>query len=167
MPLVPGFRDQLEKCSAMSQDCAAEEIADELLFKTGKALISGDFDSFRGCFGLPHLIETEGGRRLLKTEDDLREVFEDVRRYYEADGITDVARTVVEARFLNADTIGSTHVTRLLKPDGPILRNPFPVYSVIRRHGHLDWRIMTSVYAILDCPAHNAALVSSEGVKSG
>lgn len=143
----------------MSQDCAAEEIADELLFKTGKALITRDFDGFRPCFGLPHLIETEAGRRILKTTEDLRRAFDDVVRYYAEERVADLARTVVEARFLDADTIGSTHVTRLMQADGRSLRNPFPVYSIIRRHGHLDWKIMSGVYAILDCPRHNAALV--------
>jgi len=150
----------------MSQDCAAEEIADELLFKTGKALMSADFEKFSTCFGFPHIIETEEARRVLQGKDDLRTVFEDVVRYYADKGVVDLARTVVEARFLNADTIGSTHVTRLLQAKGTVLRKPFPVYSIIRRHGHLDWRIMSSVYAILDCSEHNAALVS-EGVKSG
>ena len=150
----------------MSQDCAAEEIADELLFKTGKALIAADFDGFSACFGFPHIIETEKAHRVLKGNDDLRTVFDDVVRYYVNKGVVDLARTVVEAGFLNADTIGSTHVTRLMQAKGIVLRKPFPVYSIIRRHGHLDWRIMSSVYAILDCAEHNAALVS-EGVKSG
>lgn len=143
----------------MSQDCAAEEIADELLFKTGKALIARDFDGFQACFGLPHLIETQEGRRILKTHEELRCAFDDVVRYYAEERVADLARTVVEARFLDADTIGSTHVTRLLQADGCTLRNPFPVYSIIRRHGHLDWKVMSSVYAILDCARHNAVLV--------
>lgn len=143
----------------MSQDCAAEEIADELLFKTGKALIADDFDSFHTCFGLPHVVETGDGRRVLETSDDLRRVFDDVVRYYVDAGVVDVARTVVEARFLDSDTIGSTHVARLLQRDGTALRNPYPVYSILRRHGHLDWKVMSSVYAILDSDAHNTALV--------
>ena len=146
----------------MSQDCAAEEIADELLFKTGKAILVGDFDGFHACFGLPHLIEVEAGRRLLKSSADLRGVFDGVRRYYESRAVVDLARTVVEARFLDADTIGSTHVARLLQDEGTVLRNPFPVYSIIRRHGHLDWKVMSSVYAILDSDAHNAALLSEK-----
>lgn len=144
----------------MSQDCAAEEIADELLFRTGKALIAGDFEGFHSCFGLPHVIETEGARRILRTSDDLRCVFDDVVRYYADQGVTDLVRTVVEARFIDSDTIGSTHVARLLQAGGSLLRKPFPVYSIIRRHGHLDWKVMSSVYAILDCAAHNAALAS-------
>ena len=150
----------------MSQDCAAEEIADELLYKTGRALLSGAFDAFHACFGLPHVIETENSRRVLKTPDDLCRVFDEVRRYYESEGVVDLVRTVVDARFLDADTIGSTHVARLLQENGTALRNPYPVYSIIRRHGHLDWKVMSSVYAILDCTKHNAALMS-EGARPG
>lgn len=147
----------------MSQECAAEEIADELLYKTGKALIAGDFDGFLPCFGFPHIIETGDARRILRTPDDLRRVFDNVVRYYTDQGVVDLARTVVEARFLDADTIGSTHVARLLQSQSTALRNPYPVYTIIRRHGYLDWKVMAGVYAILDSAAHNAALVSDGG----
>ncbi|MFP7675579.1 hypothetical protein ACG74X_19745 [Marivita sp. S0852] len=145
----------------MSQDCAAEEIVDEVLFKTGRAVLSGSFDAFRACYGLPHLIETKSGRRLLETPDELRGVFDEVRRYYDSRAVVDLARSVIEARFLDSDTIGSTHVARLLSETGPLSRTPYPVYWIIRRHGHLDWRVMSSLYAILDCDAHNAALMSA------
>ena len=144
----------------MSQDCAAEEIADELLFKTGKALIARDFGGFSACFGLPHVIDTQDARRVLKDTDDLRRVFDDVVRYYAEQAVVDVARTVIEAKFLDADTIGSTHVARLMQAKGGVLRKPFPVYSILCRQGHLDWKVMSSVYAILDSKEHNAVLMS-------
>ncbi|OSQ43861.1 hypothetical protein [Marivita geojedonensis] len=144
----------------MSQDCAAEEIADELLYETGQALLTGTFDRFSACFGLPHLIETADGRCLLRSVDDLRERFDDLREYFRRQQVTDIVRTVVEARFLDSDTIGSTHVSRMLTATGAPLRSPYPVYSVIRRQGHLDWRVMSSLYAILDCHEHNAVLAS-------
>lgn len=150
----------------MSQDCAAEEIADELLFKTGKALMARDFGSFSACFGFPHIIETQDARRVLKDMDDLRHVFDDVVHYYGEQGVVDLARTVIEAKFLDADTIGSTHVARLMQAKGVVLRKPFPVYSIIRRHDHIDWKVMSSVYAILDSKEHNAVLVS-ERVREG
>ena len=149
----------------MSLDCAAEEIADELLFLTGKTLMSGDFDRFSACFGLPHVIETSDGHNVIRDRAGLRRTFDDLRDYYRCHQVTDLVRTVVEAHFIDADTIGSTHVARIVRADGTMPRNPYPVYSVIRRHAHLDWRIMSSIYAILDCPEHNAVL-SPEPLRS-
>lgn len=142
----------------MSQDCAAEEIADELLFLTGKALMTGDFDRFSTCFGLPLMMETSEGHSVIRTLEALHQRFDALRDYYHRHQVSDLVRTVVEARFIDADTIGSTHVARVIVNGGTMPRNPYPVYSVIRRHGHLDWRIMSSIYAILDCPEHNAVL---------
>lgn len=149
----------------MSQDCAAEEIADELLFLTGKALMAGDFHRFSVCFGLPHMIETADGHSLIRDLASLRGIFDNLREYYRKHQVTDLVRTVVEAHFIDADTIGSTHVARVVQSNGTIPRNPYPVYSVIHRQGHLDWRIMSSIYAILDCPEHNAVL-SPEPLRS-
>ena len=146
----------------MSQDVAAEEIADELLFKTGKALIRGDFDSFSACFGVPHVIETADGRRVIRTMDGLQAVFNEVRRYHRDHKVVDIVRTVVEARFLDADTIGSTHVARMIQEEGVTPRKPYPVYSVIRRHGHLEWKVISSIYAILDSEEHNSVLTDPQ-----
>lgn len=142
----------------MSQDCAAEEIADLLLFETGPALLSGDFGRFSACFGLPHVIETADTRTVIRDLDGLRTTFDALRAYYRDTQVVDVVRTVVEARFLDCDTVGSTHVASILHADGVSRRKPYPVYSVLRRHEPLDWKIMSSLYVILDCDTHNAVL---------
>jgi len=142
----------------MSLDCAAEEIADELLFKTGKALLSGDFESFSACFGLPHVIETADSRQVLTDMTGIRTIFDELRRYLSDNQVVDLVRTVVEARFIDSDTVGSTHVASFVHADGVARRNPYPVYSVIRRHDPLDWKIMSCLYVILDCDEHNAVL---------
>lgn len=142
----------------MSLDCAAEEIADLLLFETGTALLSGDFDRFSVCFGLPHVIETAESRTVIRDLDGLRNVFDDMRAYYRDTQVVDVVRTVVEARFLDADTVGSTHVASIVHADGVSRRKPYPVYSVLRRYEPLDWKIMSSLYVILDSDTHNAVL---------
>ena len=142
----------------MSLDCAAEEIADLLLFETGTALLSGDFDRFAACFGLPHVIETTNTRTVVRDLGGLRDVFDKLRRYYRDTQVVDVVRTVVEARFIDSDTVGSTHVASIVHADGVSRRKPYPVYSVIRRHDPLDWKIMSSLYVILDSETHNAVL---------
>lgn len=147
---------------AMSQDCAAEEIADLLLFETGIALRDGDFDRFAACFGFPHMIETADTSTVIYAPSELRSVFDNVRRYYCDTRVVDVVRTVVESRFIDCDTIGSTHVACLTYADGTSLRKPYPVYSVIRRHDPLDWKIMSSLYVILDSSTHNDVLSLSK-----
>jgi hypothetical protein len=142
----------------MSLDCAAEEIADLLLFETGTALLSGDFGRFAACFGLPHVIETAESRTVIRDLDGLRNVFDDLRGYYRDTQVADVVRTVLEARFIDCDTVGSTHVASIVHADGVSRRKPFPVYSVLRRHDPLDWKIMSSLYVILDSDTHNAVL---------
>jgi hypothetical protein len=148
----------MEWWASMSQDCAAEEIADLLLFETGKALMSGDFDRFAACFGLPHVIETASNRTVIHEMEGLRATFDELRHYFRETQVVDVVRTVVEARFIDSDTVGSTHVASMVHADGVSRRKPYPVYSVIRRHDPLDWKIMSSLYVILDSDTHNDAL---------
>ncbi|ABG30204.1 hypothetical protein CEP88_12720 [Roseobacter denitrificans] len=147
------------------QDSAAESIAEELLYITGKALLEADFRMFSECFRLPQMMETVDGRRLIATESEFLYTFNSVRRHLHKCGVVDFARTVVSAKFLDADTIGSTHVSILLGADGQERGRPYPVYSVIRRHGNI-WQIVSSLYAILDNPAYNEALMATPGFHS-
>lgn len=139
---------------------AAESIAEDLLYITGKALLEADFQMFSECFRLPQMMETVDGRRLISTEAEFQYTFNAVRRHLHNCGVVDFARTVVSAKFLDADTIGSTHVSSLLGAHGQEKAHPYPVYSVIRRYG-TTWRIVSSLYAILDNPAYNEALMAT------
>ena len=147
------------------QNSAAESIAEELLYITGKALLEADFQMFSECFRLPQMMETVDGRRLISTESEFQYTFNSVRRHLHKCGVTDFARAVVSAKFLDADTIGSTHVSSLLDADGNETAPPYPVYSVIRRYGR-SWQIVSSLYAILDNPAYNAALMATPDLYS-
>lgn len=149
----------------MSFDCAAEEIADELLFKTGKAILSGDFESFCACFGFPHVVETSDSRHVIEDMAGLRVTYDALRAYMRENEVVDLVRTVVEAHFIDSDTIESTHVASMTHADGIPRRNPYPVYSVIRRHDPLDWKIMSCLYVILDCDVHNAILAAGRSSK--
>ena len=87
----------------------AEEIADELLHRTGRGLVTGDFEIFRPCFDLPQTMETLEGARVLRHEGDLRQVFESMRGCFKENGVVDLVRSIVSSEFLNADTVGPTH----------------------------------------------------------
>ena len=129
----------------------AEDIADRLLYQTGRGLVSGDYKLCQACFDIPHLIETSDTKRVIRSDDELRQVFDNMQDHYRKNGVKDMARMVLSAEFIDPDTIGSTHVSRLLKADGKIFRKPFPVYSILKRYG-TSWKISSSIYAILDSP---------------
>lgn len=137
----------------------AEEIADDLLYRTGQAMSSGNGDQFSECFSVPHMMETPEGARVLASEDAIRSVYDCVRSYYDLNGVTEVVRTVLSAEFLGPDLVGAMYVTRLIQEGQTPFRNPYPMYSILRR---LDgaWRVTTCSYAILDSPEHNRALLA-------
>ena len=137
----------------------AEDIAEEILYRTGRAMKDGDFDAFFECFEIPQIMETLDGAKLVTTRDGMRDTFFHVYRYYQDNGVVDLVRTVVNARFLDEETIGSTHVSRLLKANGEPFRNPYPVYSVVKRIGG-QWKVVSNSSAILDAPDHNRALLA-------
>lgn len=143
----------------MSLEIAAESIAEDLLVQTGKAILQGDDALFLACVHLPLLLETTTGQRLITKRKEVCTILADFRQYMRNESYVDMVRTVVDANFIDADTIGSTHVTLLTQENGAEKRCPFPVYSIIRRFGN-KWLLVSSLYAILDCDAHNDALLS-------
>ena len=140
----------------MSRDLTAEDIAEELLYQTGKLLASDDPAGIEACFTLPVYLETQLGNRLIESKKNLWQTHMSVRQYYKDNEISDVVRTVISAEFIDAETVGSTHVSRLMR-DGDLFRAPYPVYSIIRQVEG-EWKIASSAYAILDAPEHNMAL---------
>ena len=145
--------------TSVLSDGLAEEIADDLLYRSGQAMISGDFESFRACFDVPQVYETATGKRIAKTEAEFRQVYDDVRAYHETNHIIDRARMVISASFISPDTIGSTHVSSLMQEGGTNFRKPHPAYSIIRKFDE-EWRIVSCIYAILDDPELIEALTT-------
>jgi len=145
----------------MTKFNTAEDIAEEILYLTGKAILEHDDDVFISCVALPLLMETVNGQRVFISEDEVRHCLLGVRQHMKECDLVDFARTVVSAKFLDANTIGSTHVSQMLHRDGRSVRSPFPVYSVIRRF-EASWKMISCIYAILDSPEHNEALLSGD-----
>lgn len=126
------------------QDHFARTIAEDILFRTGEAVMSGDTASFVACFALPHIFETAQGSTRVETADHLVQMFETVRHGHALRGVTDLARHIVQATFHDDKTIHSTHESRLLRGT-TLLEDPFPVFSVIRAFGP-RWLISSSTY---------------------
>lgn len=150
----------------MKNDLRAEDIAEDLLYITGQALFGRATQAVEACFDIPQMLETQSGKRLIESAEDIRKVFEDVRAYFSRNGITDIVRTVVSAEFLAPTMIGATHVSQLMLPDGTPFRAPYPTYSILRLNCG-KWRIASSIYAIIDCPEHASALSGTERMIEG
>ena len=99
--------------------CAeADEVANDLLFRTGKMLETGEAHWIKDCFHFPQTVETSVGKRKLFSEACVIDVFESVREFYEKEKITSIARAVISAERLAPDLIGSVHVAKLLRDSG-------------------------------------------------
>ncbi|MEM7384604.1 MAG: hypothetical protein AAF514_06630 [Verrucomicrobiota bacterium] len=132
----------------MTSDFAAEEIADEILFLTGKAIREGHFEHFRVHFLLPQLIETLSGSKLLQTENDIRDIFDGVQSQMLKNKVVDIVRTIHSADFIDTDTIGSTHISSMIRADGTPLSPAYPTYSILKRVSG-EWKIASSRVVIL------------------
>jgi len=137
----------------------ADEIADDLLFRTGRAVITNDAKSLIACFEFPFIIGTQDGTRMIEAQDGLLQILERLRRYYSDNNVVDVVRTVVSAKFENPNSIGTTSVARLIQPAGKQFRAPYPIYSTLSNQSG-SWKIVSCTYAILDSPDHNKALLA-------
>ncbi len=137
----------------LSSADGSRQVAEELLQRTGEALDSGDFELFCSAFAFPNIIETFDGRRVIETKETLRDVFERTREELEHASVTDVIRHCVEVKFLDEDTIYSTHETRLMQ-ENVLIQDPFPVFSVIRRTPE-GWKGVYSSYALPDVSSFN------------
>ena len=110
----------------------AEDIAEDLLYRTGRALIDGKLEGVEDCFFLPQSMETTEGARIVRTPDDVRGVFEEVRSYFAESGVVNIVRTVVEAKFVSEQKIESVHVSRLWRYNKDLSETTYPVYSDIK-----------------------------------
>ena len=135
----------------------AEDIADDLLFRTGRALLSGQEDDFVACFWVPSVIETIEGVTHVQTVSEFRNMYRNVHRNLKRSGVTNLARTIVSAEFIDTDIIGTTHVALRLGPNGEHVGTPYPVYSTLKRL-QSNWKIESCIYAVLNDPRMNKAL---------
>ncbi len=143
-----------------NDNLVAEGIAENLLYRTGLALSYGRYDGVEDCFTLPQTLETLEGARIVRTPEDVREVFEAVRTYFREIEVVDVVRTIVESRFASETEIESIHVSSLIKRDASTTTPPYPVFNLLKRCEDGAWRIAHSHYAIPNSRDHNSALLA-------
>ena len=142
----------------------ARAIAEKLLMVTGDALSRGDFEAFADCFLLPQTVHSFTESRVLRTREDMRDVFDKVRANMVADGVERIERYVDEAAFSGPDTIKSTHISQLFLKDGTS-QDPYPSMSQIKRVEG-EWYIADGQYAVDEKSGHARAFVAQDAAVS-
>ena len=135
-------------------------VAEYLLDCSGQAMRDGDFERFLTCFQIPHKIDTFDGSKILRNREEFLQTFQEVRKYQQNNHVTDVVRRVVSARFVDPETVHTTHETRMLCGSF-MLQDSYLTYSEARKINGA-WKLTFSQYAIPDAPNLNSALTSAE-----
>ena len=144
-------------------DPAAEIVADDLLYATGRAIHNRKFNHFKPHIALPYVMELEDETQFVQTEDDIRLIFDRVQEHMRTNNIHEIVRTVVSAEFLDSETVGSTHVSKAFRRDGTAVGAPYPSYSVIIRTND-GGRLARSCVAFLHDATHGSSLIA-DGVQ--
>lgn len=145
-------RPTFDQADMKQQHQDPRAICEQMLAITGKALMTGNFELFAGCFAYPQELQTFLGCRILHDKDDLRSVFDEVRTFYMKHGVTELVRYCVEAELKDPDTVQAVHETRLIS-GSTIVQAAFPVFSrIVRIDG--SWKVLGTTYALTgDDPA--------------
>lgn len=131
---------------SLPPEMSAEDVVNYTLDRTGEALDTGDFDLFHSVFHLPHRISTFEGTKILKTDADLREVFNDARMHRQFMGATGVIRYVVSAEYKTPTQVEGVHMTHVMAGELRI-KEPYPTFAIVK---WIDgaWKVVSSDYAI-------------------
>lgn len=142
----------------------AKAVAERLLHVTGAALMSGDFDTFAAALHLPHEMTTDDDRFTIRSPAELEVIFDNVRKSFAKDRVTQLDRRVEAAMFRSSDQITSTHVTRRMAGNTQVGPET-PTLSTLERIGG-DWKVTAANYALADQLDHALALSPSRASKT-
>lgn len=137
-------------------DADATDITQDLLDRSGTALMTGDFQMMKACFLLPQGFSTFDGERIVETEEQLADVFQNVLDEFARQGVTRLIRTIVAAERVSEEQIQATHVAHMFAGDIRI-KKPYPVFAVTRWAG-TEWRVASSDYAVEPGTNHSRVL---------
>lgn len=141
----------------MKDSLLAVDIHQEILDRTGTAMMTGDFAAFRVCFTLPTVFETFETRREVTSEAELRAVFDRVTENRRVQRVQDMARRCIMAEFRDPETIAATHETRYIYIGNILAPVISAGFSVLRLQDGL-WKVASSQYSVDGDNALNRAL---------
>ena len=129
-----------------AQSLEARRIHEELLERTGHALLTEEFESYLECFSIPLNIITLSGRKSVTSPDDLKVIFDGVSARISRFNVTHFSRNCLSAVFVGDQTIHAAHQTRMVS--GSVLVGPaIPAFSVIKKIGS-SWKVSDQEYAV-------------------
>lgn len=128
------------------RDEKAKQIYQDLLNRIAASYWNDDFAAYARMIAVPHKVSSFGPTAYIKTQSDLRRLFDDIRTFQSVKAITEYHRICLAARFITEDEIEGAHETRLLSGAQTIER-PYPVRSILRRFGK-SWMVCESDNAI-------------------
>ncbi|TAG12428.1 MAG: hypothetical protein EAZ40_15715 [Rhodobacterales bacterium] len=99
----------------------ATETLQNFLDFMGEAVMSERFEAYLTGVRLPLNIITSAANLKVETVEDLVEGFDDFCDMIQSQGVSDMVRTVMEARFEADDLIVGIYETRLLNGDRPVV----------------------------------------------
>lgn len=146
----------------MSKDTGLH-IAEDLLARSGNGLLTGEYEAFGGCFGLPLKLSTDLGRVEVLSHDQLKETFFRIRWHYRAIGMTRMVRKCLAAEFLDDRTLICVHLTELFR-GSELAQAPFNALSTVTPSDG-DWKIVECAYSIGGSLRYNRALYGSRAAE--
>lgn len=139
------------------REAQARAIGEDMLARTGQALLDGDWRAHVACFTIPHWLEGFDGHREIDSVAGLRALFLAASSYYRDHNVTDIHRNVVAAEFVAADVVHFTHETRLLA-NTLLVKPVHSVFSEMVLGDDGVWRCRRCRYAITGAPRLERAL---------
>lgn len=89
----------------MTELVDASDVVNDMLNRTGQALMRGDFETFVAHFRFPQRIETIQGRQYIATQEDLKVLFSSVRAFHKKLGVDRIVRSCTKAEFKGEDQV--------------------------------------------------------------
>ena len=146
----------------MSEE-AGLDIAEDLLARSGRGLLTGEYEDFGGCFRLPLKLSTDLGSVEVLSHDQLKETFFRVRWHHRAIGMTRMVRKCLAAELLDDRTLICVHLTELFR-GSELVQAPFKALSTVTRMDG-DWKISECAYAIGGSLRYNRALYGARAAE--
>ena len=126
-------------------DRIAVQIHEELLRKSGDALILDNFEAYAECFKLPFSLETYSGTETIHDLFELSSVFERVRARITQHCVTHFVRRSIAAEFVSAVVIHASHETRMVS-GSLLVGDIIPAFSKLVKFNN-QWRVSDQQYA--------------------
>lgn len=129
-----------------STDPETLAIANDLLDRSGRAMMTRDFDLFAGCVTLPHKVSNFDESFVISDHAALQRGFDKVCDALLIQAVTDLVRDCIAAEIVDTETLHFAHISHLMA-GAQRVRPPYPCFSVVRRIGG-RWYLAATDYAL-------------------